>query len=250
MTRQDRATGLLGFLWVSSLCIVAVTYIDVPMIHLSSAMTVRALGTLIIAGAAITALSFGGTDPAVRPAHAAANARSNSEAAGLQFLLFQSGRTMAPSLAGTPGSFRVFTKGEMDEPVDEIITSIGERGNGTTRQLGIAFGPLSFDMTDAQLRTAVRNAFAIAEHKNVAVAFHIDDSMFWYNRADLWSDRNNVEWSDWNGTVVPHRIIGWVLDGRPVLAPPICYNSPAIKAEAERLAREVIGAEIRKGLEH
>ena len=74
--------------------------------------------------------------------------------------------------------------------------------------------------------------------------------MFWYNRADLWSDRNNVEWSDWNGTVVPHRIIGWVLDGRPVLAPPMCYNSPAIKAEAERLAREVIGGEIRKGLEH
>ena len=186
----------------------------------------------------------------MRAAHAAAGARSGSEAAGPRFLLFQSGRTMAPSLAGMPGSFRVFTKAEMDEPVDEIIASIGELGNGTTRQLGIAFGPLSFDMTDAQLRMAIGNAFAIAERKNVAVAFHIDDLMFWYNRADLWSNRNNVEWSDWNGTVVPHRIIGWVLDGRPVLAPPMCYNSPAIKAEAERLAREVIGAEIRRGLEH
>ena len=73
--------------------------------------------------------------------------------------------------------------------------------------------------------------------------------MFWYNRKDLWSDRNNIEWSDWN-TVVPHRIIGWVLNGRPVLAPPMCYNSPAIKTEATRLARDVIGAEIKRNVDH
>ena len=61
-----------------------------------------------------------------QPVHA-----PGSEAAGPRFLLFQSGRTMAPSLGGMPGSFRVFTKSEMDEPVDEIIASIGELGNGT-----------------------------------------------------------------------------------------------------------------------
>ena len=216
---------------------------------ISSAIAARALGAFFLTCAA-AALLFNYTGSTMRAAHAAAGAHSGSEAAGPRFLLFQSGRTMAPSLAGIRGSFRVFTKAEMDEPVDEIIANIGERGDGAGRQLGIAFGPLSFDMTDAQLRTAIGNAFAIAEQKNVAVAFHIDDSMFWYNRADLWPDRNNVEWSDWNGTVVPHRIIGWVLDGRPVLAPPMCYNSPVIKAEAERLAREVIGAEIRRGLEH
>ena len=74
--------------------------------------------------------------------------------------------------------------------------------------------------------------------------------MFWNRRRDLWANKNNIEWIDWQGTTVPHRIIEWVGGGAPVLAPPMCYNSPAIRAEAERLARDVIGRAIKRGIEH
>jgi hypothetical protein len=179
----------------------------------------------------------------------AAESKGTLATPAIQYLLFQSGKAMTPALAGLHDSFATFTNADMETPIDDILTTIGERGDHVHRQLGIMFGPMGFDMTDDQLRLAIDNAFAIAEEKDVAVGFHIDDSMFWYNRKDLWSDRNNIEWSDWS-TVVPHRIIGWVLNGRPVLAPPVCYNSPAIKKEATRLARDVIGAEIKKKVDH
>jgi hypothetical protein len=104
------------------------------------------------------------------------------------------------------------------------------------------------DLSDDQTRTLIKEAFAVAEEKNIAVAFHIEDSMFWNKREDLWSNRNNVEWSDWSGTVVRHRVIGFVPNPTD-LAPPMCYNSPAIGAESSRRARDVIGSEIKKGIE-
>ncbi len=139
---------------------------------------------------------------------------------------------------------------QTEKAVDRMLAVIGERGDHIHTQLGFSAGPLSFDLTDAQLRTLIANCFAVAEAKDVAVAFHIDNSMFWNRRKDLWSDNNNVEWIDWNGTTVPHRIIGWVANGAPVLAPPMCYNCPAITAAATHLARDVIGAEIKKGIDH
>src|SRR3989344_4718336 len=130
-----------------------------------------------------------------------------------------------------------------------MVGVIGERGDHESTQLGFVVGPLVFDMTDVELRRAINDAFAVAIEKDVAVGFHIDDSMFWVNRKDLWSDKNNVEWSDGRGTTVKPRIIGWAAGGAPYLAPPMCYNSPAIKAEATRIGRDVIGAEIKKGID-
>lgn len=131
--------------------------------------------------------------------------------------------------------------------INEILTAVGNnRGNGDTRQLGFGVGPLSLDHTDDELRVLIRESFTIADEKDVAVVIHIDESMFWINRPDLWGDPNNVEWSDWNRTVLPHRYISWA----PVLlAPQMCYNCPGIKKEIERIARDVIGFEIRKGID-
>jgi hypothetical protein len=96
---------------------------------------------------------------------------------------------------------------------------------------------LAFDLTDEQLRKVIRDAFAVAEEKDIAVGFHIDDSMFWNRRRDLWSNPQNIEWSDWDSTTVSHRIIFWAGSGTPILAPPMCYTSPIIEAEATRLAQ-------------
>lgn len=57
-------------------------------------------------------------------------------------------------------------------------------------------GPLGMDQTDDELREVIRESFKIAEEKNIAVLFHIDDSMFWVRRADLWKDPRKVEWTE------------------------------------------------------
>ena len=167
-------------------------------------------------------------------------------AVGPQFLLFELAPSF-PAVAEQPAG--IAGKSEMKKEVDGVVSSIGVRGDHLKRQLGFTIGPLMLDLSDEQLRAYIREAFQVAEETNVAVAFHIDNSMFWNNRKDLWSVKDNVEWSDWSGTVVPHRIIGWIIGGRPVLAPPMCYNSPAIANEARRLARNVIGSEIKKNID-
>jgi hypothetical protein len=135
----------------------------------------------------------------------------------------------------------------MRNQINQILAAVdNNRGDGVRRQLGFAVGPLSLDHTDEELRAFIRESFAIADEKDVAVAFHIDESMFWINRPDLWSNPNNVEWSDWNGTVFPHRYISWA---PVVLAPQMCYNCPGIKQEIQRIARDVIGNEIKKELD-
>ena len=80
----------------------------------------------------------------------------------MQYLLFQSGKAMTPALAGLQDSFATFTKPDMETPIDDILETIGDRGDHVHRQLGIMFGPIGFDMTDDQLRLAIDNAFAIA----------------------------------------------------------------------------------------
>lgn len=183
------------------------------------------------------------SEPTGRPPEADPNAPK------VQFLCFQV-MTFTPALAGHPKSMTLAGKAMIERQVAEIVTAIGERGDPARRRLGFFIGPLAFDMKDEELRAVIDDAFAVGEEKDVAIGFHIEDSMFWNNRKDLWSDASNVEWSDWKGTVVPHRRIGWAGNGAPILAPPMCYNSPAIAAEAARLARDVIGAEIRKKVDH
>lgn len=108
-------------------------------------------------------------------------------------------------------------------------------------------GALTLDNTDTELITTIHESFKIAEEKNVAVVFHVDDSMFWLNRPDLWSDPSNVEWSGWNGPVVPHRYVSWA--ETITLAPQMCYTSPTLRTEIQRIAKDVIGAEIKKGID-
>ncbi|MCI0635781.1 MAG: hypothetical protein L0206_17970, partial [Actinobacteria bacterium] len=133
--------------------------------------------------------------------------------------------------------------------IDEILTATDQlTGDGRTRQLGFALGPMTFDHTDDQLREIVQGGFALAEEKGVAVAFHLDNSMFWMRRSDLWEDTDNVEWTDWDGTPSGGQMIGW-LPGA-ALAPPMCWNSPALQEEVGRILRDVIGPEVALGLDH
>ena len=110
------------------------------------------------------------------------------------------------------------------------------------------FGPLAFDHSDAEIRRHIASAFAIALKQNVAVGFHLDDSMFWARRSDLLRVPDNVEWMDWKGTPSTGRRIEW--GPQPKKIPPqMCFNSKAIQAEVRRRAATVIGKALKDGVD-
>ncbi len=160
-----------------------------------------------------------------------------------QYLMFQL-FTAGPGFSTEAGKRAISKLPEpafLDAESKKILDFMGERGDDLHR-LGIMVGPLALDYTDAQLRTLIERTFAIASKHKIAVGLHIDDSKFWMNRRDLWSDPANVEWLDWKRTPNTGQYLNWGEVWR--LAPQACFNSPAILKEARRLAGEVIGAAI------
>jgi len=127
----------------------------------------------------------------------------------------------------------------------DIKQRIGTVGDKHTR-LAVVLGPLCFEQDDAECAKFIESAFALALATDVAVGFHIDDSEFWLRRKDLWSDPNNVEALDWDGTPNTGRRLDW--SKNPTEAPPqMCFNSKAIQREAQQRAA-LIGKTIQAGV--
>lgn len=127
--------------------------------------------------------------------------------------------------------------------VHDIVGTIGARG-GPRSRLAFMLGPIGFDHTDDEARSIIDDGFAIAQAENVAVGFHLDDAMFWSKRADLMSDPANVEWTGFGGPPATGLLLDWA-------HPParMVFNAPAIRAEVQRRARDVIGARIAEHLQ-
>jgi len=185
------------------------------------------------------------TLPAAPTPASATPVESTPATATTRYLTFQifTG-TPDPSIAlGPPPLSPLPTKAVMAKAVQDIITKIGTTGD-KSRKLGFTPGPLAFDYTDEELKRFIRESFEIAREKNVAVSFHIDDSMFWGKRTALLANNANKEWLDWNGTPNTGRRIDWA--ETPVkFAPQMCFNSPDIQKEVKRFAG-VVGREIKK----
>ena len=141
---------------------------------------------------------------------------------------------------------------EKSEVENIVANSIKPRFKGLThianRRIAFAIGPVSLNYDDASLRQMIRQSFEIAEAEDVAVVFHVDDSMFWENRG-LSKDPKNVEWLDWSGTPNTGRELDWGPNPAKV-APQMCFTSTAVRKEVGRVAKEVIGSEIKKGIDH
>jgi hypothetical protein len=90
-------------------------------------------------------------------------------------------------------------KAVLRDYIEDIKRRIGAEGHRQTR-LAVMLGHLSFDHGDAEATKFIALGFELALETDVAIGFHIDDSMFWVGRKDLWSDPNNVEALDWDGT--------------------------------------------------
>ena len=120
-----------------------------------------------------------------------------AEAAETKYLTFQL-MTGLHGYAGPrplPGHFAL-SKAQLEEFVHDVTKAIGTTGDAR-HKLGFTVGPLCFDMSDEETRQFIRDAFAVARENDVAVAFHIDDSMSWGQRKDLLSNPDNIETADW-----------------------------------------------------
>ena len=127
----------------------------------------------------------------------------------------------------------------------DIKQRIGIIGDRQTR-LAVMLGPLCFDQTDAESVQFIERAFDLALETDVAVGFHIDDCILWSGRKDLWSDPQNVEALDWDGTPCTGRRLNYSKTPMEV-APQMCFNSKAVQYEVRQRAA-LIGKAIAAGV--
>jgi hypothetical protein len=131
--------------------------------------------------------------------------------------------------------------------VEDIKQRIGIVGDRQTR-LAVMLGPLCFDQTDAEITQFIERTFDLALETDMAVGFHIDDCIFWSSRKDLWSDPQNVEALDWDGTPCTSRQLNY--GKTPTAAPPqMCFNSKSVQHEVRQrsaLIGKAIAAGVRK----
>jgi len=132
----------------------------------------------------------------------------------------------------------------IEDTVGDIIRKIGTVGS-KNRKLGFIVGPLSFNNTDDQIRQLMRSSFSVALRHNIAVGFHIDDSMFW-DRLSYLNKLENIEWMDWNKTPNTGRRLDWSSTPTKIM-PQLCLNSSAVRKEVHMRA-VVIGEEVKRGL--
>ncbi len=161
-----------------------------------------------------------------------------------RYLTFQV-MTGLPGYAGPPPRAGRFSldRGQMKAFVGEIAHAIGTTGDARDK-LAFAVGPLCFDMPDDETRQFIHEAFAVARENDVAVAFHIDDSMVWGRRKDLLSNPDNIETAGWDEKPNTGRRADW--GPEPTRFPPqMCFNSPAI-VNAVRARGRLIGEQIRR----
>jgi hypothetical protein len=142
--------------------------------------------------------------------------------------------------------YEIASKREIETTVRDIVDRIGTKASAD-RRLGFIIGPVAIDLSDDQIQRLVEDAFEIALEQDVAVALHLDDSMFWFRRRELWNKVDNIEWLDWNRTPNTGRRLDWG-DPPRKLAPQMCYNSKEIESEIGRIAERVIGAATMKGI--
>lgn len=128
----------------------------------------------------------------------------------------------------------------MENTSDDIVKRIGTTGD-VAHQLGICPGPLTLNQSDKEIRDLIHLSFSIAKSRHIAVAFHIDDQMFWEGRTDL-NNKECIEWTGWDGTLCTGRRLDW--GPQPAKAPPgLCLNSSGVQSAVKQRAG-FIGKEI------
>ena len=134
---------------------------------------------------------------------------------------------------------------DLRQTVRDLAEHIGIDGSSGKR-LGFVLGPIAFDHSDREAAELIAEGFDIALETNVAVGFHLDDSMFWGRLHEL-NKAADIEWLDWQGTPNTGRRLDWSTKPTKIM-PQLCINSAEVKkAVSERAA--FLGREIANGLD-
>ena len=168
---------------------------------------------------------------------------SNGTIKYLTFQILTGGWDKGTDVIATP--FKSFVKNVVENAILKRVD--GERGDKKTRVIGFAVGPIILNYGDDQLRQIIRDSFEIADEDDVAVVIHIEDSTFWEKRKDLAKNPKNVEWLDWDGTPSKHAFAS-SFTNQPG-PPQMCLNAKEVREEIGRVAKDVIGAEIKKEID-
>ncbi len=137
-------------------------------------------------------------------------------------------------------------QGTVEQFAQDVVGRIGTTGDNH-HKLGFCVGAISFNQSDDEVRRLIAHSFAIGRKNNVAVAFHIDDQMFWEKRTDLLNNKANIEWIDWVGTECRGRRLDW--GPQPMKAPPqLCLNSSAVKKAVTERAH-LIATEVKREID-
>jgi hypothetical protein len=205
-------------------------------------MTNPTISILVLTMIATGCATSSGTEPEV-----AGSEPKVAVSAETKYVTFQL-MTGLPGYAGPqplPGHFAL-SKAQLEEFVHSVVRAIKATGDAR-HKLGFTVGPLCFDMSDDETRQFIHDAFAVARENDVAVAFHIDDSLSWGQRKDLLSNPDNIEIAGWNQKPSTGRRADW--GPKPTRFPPqMCFNSPEIQSAVKKRA-SLIGAEVKKELE-
>lgn len=186
--------------------------------------------------------------PVQKKREAEGKKEQTKNAAETKYLTFQlmtiPGVTVPVAFAANPPSAP--TKAQMEAFVRELVKAIGTTGDAR-HKLGFTPTHLRFDESDEETRRLIHDAFVVARENDVAVAFHLDDSMYWGKRKDLLSNPDNIETADWKQIPSTGRRVDW--GPKPSkFVPQMCFNSPDIQTAVKKRAA-LIGAEVKKELD-
>ncbi len=169
-----------------------------------------------------------------------ASAESGTTPRYLLFQLFTAAGTPDQALGGTMSLQDIPDRAALMRFARAIKDRIGTTGD-KRRKLGITPGPLALDHSDEQVRRLIRDSFAVARELDMAVALHLDDSMFWARHPGLRVAKGHLERLDWEGPENTGRRLDWGPEPTKV-APQLCFNSPPVVA-AVRERAALIGRE-------
>ena len=134
---------------------------------------------------------------------------------------------------------------DLQETVEDIRDRVRIPPGAASRQLGFIPGPLSFDNTDEQVTALISSSFDIALKTDMAVGFHLDDSMFWGRLKELRLP-GSIEWLDWSGTPGSGRRLDW--SSKPTkIMPQLCLNNKVV-TEAVKKRAALIGHDVASGI--
>jgi hypothetical protein len=178
---------------------------------------------------------------AMTPAQVSGKELSNTPGSQTRYLLFQ---VFSFSAANAEAARMFPSQTEIASTVRNIIKCIGTTGDAHNK-LGLCVGPITFSNSDEEILRLIQESFRIARENNVALAFHVDDQMFWDKNNDLLKDKTaNIEWLNWREAACTGRRLDWGPTPERI-EPQLCLNSPAVRMVVTKRAY-LIGSEIKR----